>query len=398
MKKNGVFLYLALAVALSACGRGEPESDGVITQSQGKVQVIRDPIKQQEVCQTQYCEPNYTLYASFGKRRKPPVYQPPAPSNPSPGVDPAPQPDPISPQSEVMDVAKTLMDAAGAWTVTEGSPEIVVADIDSGMDMEHPDLKDNLWTNPREVSGAPGQDLDGNGYANDVHGYDFFAKKGNPQDENGHGSHTAGTIAALKNGVGVVGVAPKVKLMPLRFLGAEGQGSTADAIDAIRYATRMGARIISASWGGGGYSSLLAQAVSDAQRAGVIFVAAAGNDGKDISSSPTYPANLDGVIAVGASTDTDQLAYFSNYGPSVVMVAAPGENILSTFLGHGYKTLSGTSMATPQVSGAIALALSKNKSLTAAQIKTVLCNTSDRLNSYGTRCGRINVGRFVKSI
>jgi len=287
---------------------------------------------------------------------------------------------------------------AGAWSVTQGSPEIVVADIDSGMDMEHPDLKGNLWINPGESDGSPGRDLDGNGYANDVHGYDFYAKKGSPQDENGHGSHTAGTIAALKNGIGVIGVAPKVRIMPLRFLGPQGQGSTADAIEAIRYATRMGARVISASWGGGGFSSLLAQAVADAQKAGVIFVAAAGNEGKDISYQPAYPANLDGVIAIAASTGSDQLAYFSNYGPSVVMIAAPGVNILSTYLGKGYKSLSGTSMATPQVSGAIALALSKNKSLTADQIKAALCNTADPLNSDGTKCGRINVGRFVKSI
>jgi subtilisin family serine protease len=188
--------------------------------------------------------------------------------------------------------------------------------------------------------------------------------------------------------------------MPLRFIGPEGQGSTADAIEAIRYATKMGARVISASWGGGGYSSLLDQAVQDAQKAGVIFVAAAGNDGKDITRSPTYPANLNGVIAVAATDSYDQLTYFSNYGASSVMIAAPGDQILSTYVGHGYKTLSGTSMATPQVAGAIALALSKNKSVQSSAIKSALCGSADPIRSGGSgvQCGRINIGRFVKAI
>jgi hypothetical protein len=186
-----------------------------------------------------------------------------------------------------MDSAKMLMNTTSAWRVTEGSPEVVVAVIDSGIQIQHPDLRANLWTNAKEAGGAPGKDLDGNGYAHDVHGYDFYAKKGDPEDENGHGTHTAGTVAALKNGLGVIGVAPQVKIMPLRFLGPQGQGSTADAILAVRYAVRMGARIISASWGGPGYSSYLAQAVQEAIEAGVIFVAAAGNDGNDLSRMPT---------------------------------------------------------------------------------------------------------------
>jgi subtilisin family serine protease len=397
VKKNGLFSSLVVIMALSACGRGEPPSDGVMTLQNDKVTVIRDPIRQSELCKTQYCEPNYTLYASFGRRRgSPPVFTPPPAPTPPPYTPPSP--DPVNPSSEAMDSAKDMMNVIEAWSVTEGDPEVVVADIDSGMDLTHPDLAGNLWTNSKEVASAPGQDADGNGYANDLHGYDFYAHQSSPTDENGHGTHTAGTIAALKNGIGVIGVAPKVRIMPLRFLGPQGQGSTADAIEAIRYATKMGARVISASWGGDGFSSLLAQAVKEAQDAGVVFVAAAGNDGRDIGRSPTYPASLRGVIAVGASDSYDQLAYFSNYNPNSVMIAAPGVEILSTFLGHGYKTESGTSMATPQVSGAIALALSKNKSLTSDQIKSVLCSSADPLRSYGTRCGRINVGRFVKSI
>ncbi len=364
-----------------------------------RVEVIRNAKEQDEICKKQYCEPNYLLYQSFGLRRRSPPQTPrPAPT-PPPFTGPAPKPDPVNPANEVVDVAKQLMSTPEAWSVTEGDPEIIVANIDSGIDLDHPDLKANLWVNSKEVGGAPGQDRDGNGYANDVHGYDFYAKNGKPVDQNGHGTHTAGTIAALRNGVGVIGVAPKVKLMALRFIGPEGQGSTADAISAIRYATRMGSKVISASWGGGGYSSLLDQAVQDAQRAGVIFVAAAGNEGKDITRTPTYPANLNGVIAVAATDESDQLTYFSNYGAGAVMIAAPGDKILSTYVGRGYKTLSGTSMATPQVAGAIALALSKNKSLQASAIKSALCSSADPIRGgFGVQCGRINIGRFVKGI
>ncbi len=367
----------------------------MITFSGNQMQVLRTKAEQDALCKVQYCEPNYFLYASFGRRRGlPPVSPRPTP----PPVSQPAEPDPVNPSQEVMDSAKVLMNTASAWKVTEGSGDVVVAVIDSGMNLNHPDLQGNLWTNAKEAGGGKGQDLDGNGYANDVHGYDFYAKKGDPEDENGHGTHTAGTVAALKNGVGVIGVAPHVKIMPLRFLGPQGQGSTADAILAIRYAVRMGARVISASWGGPGYSSYLAQAIQEATDAGVIFVAAAGNEGNDLSRQPTYPASLPGVITVASSGLGDRLSSFSNYDPNTVLISAPGEQILSTHLKGGYKALSGTSMATPQVSGAIALAISKNRSVTSNQLKAALCNTADSLRSYGTRCGRINIGRFVQSL
>lgn len=402
MKKNGFFSgpflvpsLLSTLFLLTACGQAEPESDGVITLSGNQVQVLRTKEEQDALCKVQYCEPNYLLYASFGRRRGIPPVSP----RPTPAPTPRPsEPDPVIPAQEVMDSAKMLMNTTSAWRVTEGSPEVVVAVIDSGIQIQHPDLRANLWTNAKEAGGAPGQDLDGNGYAHDVHGYDFYAKKGDPEDENGHGTHTAGTVAALKNGLGVIGVAPQVKIMPLRFLGPQGQGSTADAILAVRYAVRMGARIISASWGGPGYSSYLAQAVQEAIEAGVIFVAAAGNDGNDLSRMPTYPASLPGVITVASSGVSDQISNFSNYDPNTVLISAPGEQILSTYLKGGYKALSGTSMAAPQVSGAIALAFSKNRSVTPQQLKSLLCNTADPIRSYGTRCGRINIGRFIQSL
>ena len=412
MRKNGFFLGLTLVALLSGCSRVTPESDGVLTQVNGQLVVVRDEQKQKEICKTQFCEPNYTLYANFGRGRVKdilrPIFQPrPVPSpvstptpTPSPSSSPATDSSPSSGDSssgDQIDYAKTIMNTSEAWATTEGSSSVIVADIDSGINLSHPDLKDNLWTNPKEKESEPGVDHDGNGYANDVHGFDFYANKGSPEDQNGHGTHTAGTIAASKNGTGVIGVAPKIKLMPLRFLGPQGQGSTDASIKAIQYAVKMGAKVISASWGGSGYSSYLAQAIADAQKAGVVFVAAAGNDGADLSYQPTYPASLPGVIAVGASDQNDKLTYFSNYSANTVLVAAPGNEIYSTYLNHGDETLSGTSMATPQVSGAIALALSVNPRMSVDQIRTTLCNTADTIRSFGVKCGRINVGRFVNS-
>jgi thermitase len=231
-----------------------------------------------------------------------------------------------------------------------------------------------------------------------VHGYDFYADRGNPVDENGHGTHTAGTLGATRNGGGVVGVAPKVKVMAIRFLGPEGQGTTEGAIRSIRYAVRMGARVISASWGGAGFSSLLAQAVQDAVDAGVVFVAAAGNEGRDIDRVPVYPASLPGVIAVGASNSIDQYAGFSNFGVASVWVAAPGDRIYSTHLEGRYASLSGTSMATPQVAGAVALALGKSRSMSPASVKQLICSTADSRFQAQVRCGRINVGRMLRAL
>ncbi len=400
MRKNGFFLFITLNVSLltsilSGCSRVTPKSDGVLTQIEGQLVVVRDEQKQKELCENQFCEPNYTLYANFGRGRVREIPQPVRPPSPSPTPEIKSTPDPNGDQ---IDYAKTRMNAPDAWKITEGSSDLIVADIDSGINLSHPDLNNNLWINPKETKSDLGKDHDGNGYANDVHGYDFYSNQSEPEDQNGHGTHTAGTIAAAKNGLGVIGVAPRVKIMALRFLGPQGEGTTDGAIRAIQYAVKMGAKIISASWGGSGYSSYLAQAVKDAQNAGVVFVAAAGNEGEDLSYQPTYPASLPGVIAVGASDQNDQLTYFSNFGVNTVMIAAPGNEIYSTYLNHGYETLSGTSMATPQVSGAVALALSVNPHLSTEQIRNTLCSTADPVISGKIRCGRINVGRFIENI
>jgi subtilisin family serine protease len=292
------------------------------------------------------------------------------------------------------------IDADEAWSVTTGSPDAVVAVVDTGVDYTHPDLSANIWTNPGEVPGN-GADDDANGYVDDIRGYDFFGGDANPQDDNDHGTHVAGTIAAVgSNGVGITGVSWRARIMPLKFLGANGSGDTADAVDAIRYATANGARVINASWGGGGYSQALADAIEDADRAGVLFVAAAGNASTDIDSSPTYPASYQtvGLIAVAASDANDEGSSFSNVGRRSVDLAAPGSAIYSTVPG-GYDTFDGTSMASPHVAGAAALALAASPSASPAGLKALLLRTADPLSSpgfYTASDGRLNAGRALE--
>jgi subtilisin family serine protease len=281
--------------------------------------------------------------------------------------------------------------------MTEGSREIVVAVIDSGVDYNHPDLKNNIWFNAAERYGQAGVDDDANGYIDDVYGWDFVSNRPNAMDDNNHGTHCAGIIGAERNGVGVVGISPKVRIMPLKFLGSNGSGDLYAALLAIRYATQMGARVISNSWGGGGFSQMMNSAIQEAVSRGVVVVAAAGNSAMNTDSTPTFPAGYPQVISVGSSDASDSLSTFSNYGVQSVLVAAPGSEILSTVPGSRLATFSGTSMAAPQVSGAIALALSLKPSATVAEIRQKLCDTSVGILTSRVKCGRMDVEAFVGS-
>ncbi|NLA25752.1 MAG: S8 family serine peptidase, partial [Bacteroidales bacterium] len=221
------------------------------------------------------------------------------------------------------------IDAPEAWSLTTGSRDVIIAVIDSGVMYTHPDLAANIWENPGEIPGN-GIDDDGNGYIDDVYGWDFYDDDNDPDDLTGHGTHCAGTIAAVgDNAVGIAGVMWDAKIMPLRFLGPDGKGYTADAIRAIRYATDMGADIISCSWGGGNYSQALKDAIDETP---ALVVCAAGNDALDNDLNPEYPSSYDceNIIAVAASNSAEDLASFSNFGATSVDVAAPGESILST--------------------------------------------------------------------
>ena len=284
-----------------------------------------------------------------------------------------------------------------AWDLGT-STSIVTAVIDTGIDYTHPDLAANIWRNTDELSGN-GIDDDGNGFVDDVRGWDFVNNDSDPMDDNGHGTHVAGTIGAVgNNGVGVTGVAWNASIMPLKFLDQAGSGSLSNAIKAIQYARVNGAKIINASWGGGGFSSALQSAITQFITSGGLFVAAAGNESTNNDVTPSYPANYPGVISVGASTRTDTRASFSNYG-SNVDVFAPGQSILSTLPGNRYGSLSGTSMATPQVAGALALLWGQNLTLSGSTIAQSLMNNTDNvLRTTNSTYGRINVGAAATAL
>ena len=234
------------------------------------------------------------------------------------------------------------IDAPEAWSISTGSSSVVIAVIDTGVDTSHPDLLPNLWTNPSESTGMSGIDDDGNGYVDDIHGWDFVDEDGDPSDYNGHGTHVAGTIAAKgDNGTGITGVMWSAQIMPLRFLGASGAGDTAAAVEAVYYAVDNGAKVINASWGGGGYSRALYDALAYALGKDVLFVAAGGNEGNDNDLFPFYPCGYDlpNVICVAATDDRDELAWFSNYGARKVHLGAPGVSILSSIPALSYGPL-----------------------------------------------------------
>ncbi|PGV53326.1 hypothetical protein COD92_06960 [Bacillus sp. AFS037270] len=290
--------------------------------------------------------------------------------------------------------------AEGAWAITKGSSSVVIGVIDTGVDINHPDLKAQIWKNPGEVAGD-GIDNDKNGYVDDVNGWDFYNNDNSVYDEadgDEHGTHVSGTIAGTANTTGVIGLAPNVKIMSLKFLGPDG-GYTDDAILAVNYAKAKGVKITNNSWGGGGFSQALYDAIKNSNS---LFLAAAGNDGTNNDSSPHYPSNYDlpNIISVAALDNTGNLAYFSNYGATSVDIAAPGQDILSTvpaWFGdytYAYDYFSGTSMATPHVTGEAALILSKFPTYTSAVIKDAILKKSTALSSLS---GKILTGSMARA-
>ena len=296
------------------------------------------------------------------------------------------------------------IDAETAWEYTTGSKEIVVAVIDTGVDYNHPDLANNMWTNPGEIPGN-GVDDDGNGFIDDVYGWDFINGDADPMDDHGHGSHCAGTIGGVgNNGQGVAGINWNVRIMALKAGSAQGGLTTASIIGSIDYSVQMGARLSSNSYGGYGYSQAEYDAVKAAGDAGMLFVAAAGNETNDNDSFPAYPASfdLDCVVAVAATDHKDDMAYFSNWGATTVDLGAPGVDIWSTaptaLVPSGYQNMSGTSMACPHVAGAAALIFAADPTLTATAVKGLLLEYADPVDALAGKCvsgGRLNVGAII---
>jgi hypothetical protein len=278
------------------------------------------------------------------------------------------------------------IDAPEAWQITTGSSSTVVAVIDSGLDLTHPDLVGRVWVNPGEIPGN-GIDDERNGFIDDIHGWNFLARDSDVSDGAGHGTHVSGIIAATGNGGGgAVGVNWQARIMPLKFIDAAGDGSISDAVRAIYYAAQNGARVINASWGGPTYSKSLADAVRFAGARGAVFVTAAGNESRNNDRHPSFPASLKAphVLAVAAVDTEGRLAGFSNFGKQSIDIAAPGVNIRSTVPG-GYGVLSGTSMSAPFVSGVASLVTGMFPHLSAAQIARRVVTTARHLPGLANR-------------
>lgn len=290
-------------------------------------------------------------------------------------------------------------DAARAWSVTQGSSDTIVAVIDTGIDADHEDLKTNLWTNPGETGtdangkdkSSNGIDDDGNGFVDDVHGWNFVSNNNKLDDNHGHGTHIAGIIGAeAGNKKGISGISPKVSLMVLKYFDPKvpNTDNLKNTIASIKYAVKMGAHIINYSGGGTDYSQDEHDAVAEADKKGILFVAAAGNERSNSDQYHYYPAdyNLKNIISVTAIDPTTEVLPSSNFGVNTVDIAAPGQNILSCLPHNSYGLMTGTSQATAFVSGAAALVMShKNQYFNAADIKKYILGTGDTANSLLTK-------------
>jgi subtilisin family serine protease len=294
--------------------------------------------------------------------------------------------------------ADSDIDAPEAWNINTGSLDVVVAVIDTGVDYEHRDLRNNMWVNEAELSGAAGVDDDGNGYIDDIYGFSFVYYSSDPRDDNGHGTHCAGIISAEgNNGLDISGVCPRARIMAIKAMDWSGQGTLSDCVAAFYYAADNGADVTSNSWGSSFYSETMREAVDYVHSQGVVTVAAAGNSGTDMLH---YPAGYENVFAVAATNSNDEPAPFTNYG-DWVDIAAPGVDILSlranaTSLGTVYDAyttvLSGTSMACPHASGACALLLATNPTLINADVYDILVETADAVVPGLCRSdGRLNL-------
>ncbi len=299
------------------------------------------------------------------------------------------------------------IDAPEGWSKETGNGKVIIGIIDTGVDYNHEDLRKNIWTNSKECNGIKGVDDDGNGYVDDCHGWNAVDNNGNPLDDNGHGTHVAGIAAAVgNNGKGITGVNWNAKILPLKFMRNDGRGNLSDAIECIEYVIDnikkgRNIKVVNASWGEYQSSSALRDAIRKLRQNDVLFVAAAGNDKNNNDAKPFYPASydLDNIIAVAATDKNDNLASFSNYGKNSVDVAAPGVDIISTYPENKYRYMSGTSMATPFVTGLASLIWSEKDGYSYKDVKNIIENNGDKLSSLSgviKTSSRINADKSLK--
>jgi subtilisin family serine protease len=292
------------------------------------------------------------------------------------------------------------IDAPTAWSTRSGCAKVAI--LDTGIDTDHPDLKSNVYKSKDKPNN--GKDDDKNGYVDDTYGYNTIKGKGSGEDDNGHGTHVSGIVGGRgNNDVGVSGTCWSTKLLAVKFMNSRGKGSTSDAIAGIDYAVKQGFKIINCSFGSSSKSSSLHDAVDYAQDHKALLVVAAGNDGDNIDKHPLYPASYSdsNILAVAASTSDDTLADFSNFGSEAVDVAAPGESIYSTYMGGGYRILSGTSMAAPYAAGVAALLRKQEPDATYGNLRYAIRHKVDKppaLNGKVAYDGRLNAEKALAAI
>jgi thermitase len=292
------------------------------------------------------------------------------------------------------------IDAPTAWGTRSGCAKVAI--LDTGIDTDHPDLKSNVYKSEDKPNN--GKDDDKNGYVDDTYGYNTIKGKGSGEDDNGHGTHVSGIVGGRgNNDVGVSGTCWSTKLLAVKFMNSRGKGSTSDAIEGIDYAVKQGFKIVNCSFGSSSKSSSLHDAVDYAQDHNVLLVVAAGNDSENIDKQPLYPASYSdsNILAVAASTSDDTLADFSNFGSEAVDVAAPGDSIYSTYLGGGYRILSGTSMAAPYAAGVAALLRKQQSDATYGNLRYAIRHKVDKppaLNGKVAYDGRLNAEKALAAI
>lgn len=297
---------------------------------------------------------------------------------------------------------KGFINIKKTWLKTIGSKNIKVAVLDTGVDYNHKDLVANVWVNQKEKNGQAGIDDDGNGFIDDVYGYDFINNDNDPIDDEGHGTHVAGVIGATgDNNIGIAGTAWDVTLINLKIARSDRSGRISSAIKAMDYAMKQGAQIINMSFGSYNYSQAFYDKLVEAQKRNILVVSGAGNDNKDIDKNPFYPAayNLDNIISVASNTSSAKKSNFSSYGKYNVDLFAPGSSIYSTLPGNRYGTDNGTSFATPYVSGAAVLLMSLNPGASYGSIKNKILRGArphKGLDKYTQTGGVLDVYNSVK--